>query len=124
MQNRTKIAIGIAAIAVAGAVPLSGIAGAASGETDQPITGEALDRATEAALTHVGEGQVTETEIGDEESFYEVEVTRDDGTEVDVQLDGDFAVVGVEEDGLDDDDSSGGEGPDDDSSEGDGRGDD
>ena len=52
---------------------------------------------------------MTETEIGDEESFHEVEVTRHDGTEVDVQLDDDFAVVGVEEDGLDDDDRPGGD---------------
>jgi hypothetical protein len=37
---------------------------------------------------------VTETEVGDEESYYEVEVTRDDGSQVDVQLDRDFDVVG------------------------------
>ncbi len=119
MQRRTKIAMVVAAVAVAGAIPLSGVAGAAaSSDTDQPITGEALDRATEAALTHVGEGQVTETEIEDEDSLYEVEVTRDDGTEVDVQLDENFIVVGVEEEGAGDDDSSGDaeddDGPDDD----------
>jgi hypothetical protein len=32
--------------------------------------------------------------VGDEESYYEVEVTRDDGSQVDVQLDENFAVVG------------------------------
>jgi hypothetical protein len=36
---------------------------------------------------------VTETEVGDEESYYEVEVTRPDGSQVDVQLDRDFNVV-------------------------------
>ena len=38
-------------------------------------------------------GTVTETEVGDEESYYEVEVTRPDGSQVDVQLDRDFNVV-------------------------------
>jgi hypothetical protein len=36
---------------------------------------------------------VTGTEVGDEESYYEVEVTLDDGRQVDVQLDESFAVV-------------------------------
>jgi hypothetical protein len=47
---------------------------------------------------------VTETEIGDEESYYEVEVTLDDGTQLDVQLDKGFAVVGTESDGVGGDD--------------------
>ncbi len=63
---------------------------------DQPIGGTALDQASAAALQHTGGGQVTETEVGDEESYYEVEVTRDDGTQVDVQLDRSFNVVGGE----------------------------
>ncbi len=45
------------------------------------------------ALEHTGGGVVTGTEEGDEESFYEVEVTLDDGSEVDVQLDENFEVV-------------------------------
>ena len=32
--------------------------------------------------------------MGDEESYYEVEVTMDDGTQIDVQLDENFTVVG------------------------------
>jgi hypothetical protein len=36
--------------------------------------------------------------VGDEESYYEVEVTRSDGSQVDVQLDRDFQVVGSEGD--------------------------
>ena len=52
-----------------------------------PDHGEELDRASAAALEHTGEGRVTETEKGDEESLYEVEVTLDDGSQVDVQLD-------------------------------------
>lgn len=41
---------------------------------------------------------MTGTEVGDEESYYEVEVTLDNGSEVDVQLDESFAVVGSEGD--------------------------
>ena len=58
----------------------------------------ALDKAEAAALQDTGGGSVTETETGDEESFYEVEVTLDDGTQVDVQLDRGFDVVGSEAD--------------------------
>ena len=49
-----------------------------------------------------GGGSVTETETGDEESYYEVEVTRDDGSQVDVQLDRQFNVVGQSADSEED----------------------
>ena len=75
---------------------------------DVPIAGADLDRASTAALEHTGGGRVTDTEVGDEESYYEVEVTLDDGSQVDVQLDGDFRVVDSTEDTEDD------EGPDED----------
>jgi uncharacterized membrane protein YkoI len=88
----------IAALAVGGVA----IAGAAGGGDDdggeRAISGTALDKASAAALDHTGGGRVTETETGDEESFYEVEVTRGDGRQVDVQLDRDFQVVGSEGD--------------------------
>lgn len=67
---------------------------------DEAITGAALDKASAAALEHVGEGEVSDTEVGDEESLYEVEVTRDDGSQIDVQLDAGFNVVGDEEEGA------------------------
>ncbi len=60
---------------------------------DTPIVGDELERASRAALAHTGEGRVSETEVGDEDSYYEVEVTLDDGSQVDVQLDRDFSVV-------------------------------
>lgn len=63
---------------------------------DIPITGPDLDRASAIALEFTGEGRVTATEIEDEESYYEVEVTLDNGSEVDVQLDEDFNVVGTD----------------------------
>ncbi|HET8961194.1 PepSY domain-containing protein [Nocardioides sp.] len=74
---------------------------------DRPIPAADLDQAERAALEETGEGRVTETEVDDEESRYEVEVTLDDGTQVDVQLDADFQVVGTESDGRDDESGSG-----------------
>ncbi len=107
MKKRTTAVIG--GLAVVGA--LIGGAGVALGSSDDdgtetPITGVELEKATDAALAHTGGGTVTETEKGDEESLYEVEVTLDDGSQVDVQLDENFAVVGTEadDDSADDDD--------------------
>jgi len=94
---------GAALLIVAIAGSAGGAVVATGGDDEQPITGSALDQASEAALDHAGGGRVTGTEIGDEESFYEVEVTRDDGSQVDVQLDEGFNVVGDEAD----DDSGG-----------------
>ena len=69
---------------------------------DKAITGSALEQASAAALDYLGGGKVSGTEVGDEESKYEVEVTNADGSQTDVQLDGDFNVVGDETDGADD----------------------
>ena len=63
-------------------------------EDDVPITGDALARAGAAALAAVGGGTITETEVGDEEGYYEVEVTRADGSRLDVHLDERFTVLG------------------------------
>jgi hypothetical protein len=41
-----------------------------------------------------GGGHVTGTEVGDEESYYQVEVTKADGSQTDVQLDKRLNVVG------------------------------
>jgi hypothetical protein len=108
MKRTTKwMVAGASALVVLGAS--TGIAVAAGGDDhEQPITGSDLDRASRAALEHTGEGRVTETEVGDEESYYEVEVTLEDGSQVDVQLDENFNVVGSSADddrGGDDSDS-------------------
>ncbi len=110
MKRKTMAIIAGAAIvgaSIAGVGIASGSSHDDNDASDTPITGEALDRASAAALDHLGEGTVTETEDGDEESRYEVEVTLDDGSQVDVQLDEDFNVVSTEadddgEDGKDD----------------------
>ncbi len=102
MKSRTRLVIagGVVALGAAAGGSLA-YAGASAGDddaADTPITGSALEAASAAALAHTGEGRVTETEVGDEESYYEVEVTLDDGSQIDVQLDESFAVVGDEAD--------------------------
>lgn len=99
MNRLTKGLVSVAAIAgvaVGGAAVAGATGGGDDDATDTPITGAALDQASAVALAHTGEGTVTETEVGDEESYYEVEVTLDDGSEIDVQLDEQFNVVGAE----------------------------
>jgi uncharacterized membrane protein YkoI len=97
----------VALVAVAAVTGVLTVGAQSNGDdSEPPITGEALERASEAALAHTGGGRVTETEMGDEESYYEVEVTLDDGTQIDVQLDEDFNVVGDEED-LEDEEEEG-----------------
>jgi len=94
MKRSTKWFLG-AAIAVGtfgagtGAVLASGGADEAEDGAETPITGTELDQASAAALDHLGEGRVSDTEVGDEEGYYEVEVTLDDGSEVGVHLDAD-----------------------------------
>ncbi len=103
MRKRTKVVIAGTAVAAAalGGTGAAMASGAGDDDaTDTPISGSELDKASAAALEHTGEGRVSETEKGDEESLYEVEVTLDDGSQVDVQLDADFNVVGDEKDGT------------------------
>jgi hypothetical protein len=96
MKRSTNVIAGAAiAAAVAGGAGVAAGAGPDDAEgPDVPAGGEALQRAGEAALAETGGGRVTGTEVGDEESHYEVEVTLDDGRQVDVQLDESFSVVG------------------------------
>lgn len=96
MRTKKKITIGVACVLAAGAGATGIAVAGGSDDNEAPITGSALEQAETAALAETGEGAVTETETGDEESFYEVEVTLDDGSEVDVQLNRDFEVVGTE----------------------------
>ena len=104
MKRKTiVIATAGAAVVIAAAVGGSVAVASSGDDAETPITGEALEKASAVALDYLGEGRVTETEEGDEDSYYEVEVTLDDGRQVDVQLDEDFNVVGSETDGPGDD---------------------
>ena len=98
-MRKRLVATGTVVVAL-GAVS-GGVAIAAGGDddaTETPITGTDLQKASAAALVHTGGGRVTGTEVGDEESYYEVEVTLDGGRQVDVQLDKSFNVVGSDGD--------------------------
>lgn len=97
MKRSKKILL---ASTAAGLVVLGGAGAAIAGgddddAADRPIEGPALEQASDAALAETGSGTVSETEVGDEESLYEVEVTLDNGDRVDVQLDENFQVVGT-----------------------------
>lgn len=95
-KKKTIIVGGIAAVLVLGA----GGAAIAEATGGDHLRGGDRDRAAEAALEHVGEGEVTDAERGDEDDVeaYEIEVTRPDGSDVDVKLDGDFAVLDSDDD--------------------------
>jgi len=71
---------------------------------DMPITGNALEQASAVALNYIGEGRVTDTEIDDEEGYYEIEITLDNGREVDVHLDKNFKVISQESESDNEDD--------------------
>ncbi len=110
MRRRVlKIAIGVALLA---ALAGGGAAWATAGGGDEkPLTGTTLDRATAAALEHTGGGTVTETETGDDGAAYGVEVRLGDGSQVEVNLDENFQVIGRE---ADDDGPGDEDGPNDD----------
>jgi hypothetical protein len=102
MNSRTKkglIAAGIvAALGAGGAAVAVGTGGSGDDEgTQKAITGDAHQKASDAALKYTGGGKVTGTEVGDEQSYYEVEVTTDAGQQ-DVQLDRNFNVVSSSDD--------------------------
>ncbi len=97
-----------AAVAILVALGGSGIAYAAGGDSEEQVTGPDAEKAKSAAIAAVGGGTVTEVERddGNGASAFEVEVKRDDGSQVEVHLDGDLNVVGQEadEDGPNDSD--------------------
>jgi uncharacterized protein with LGFP repeats len=82
-------------------------AGSGDDSSAQPA-GSNIEKAKSIALDHTNGGRVTGTEVEDEEGYYEVEVTRDDGSQVDVHLDRNFNVLGTPADheGQDDKDTS------------------
>ena len=104
MRTRTKLTIGaVAALAIAGTAVGATAAGS---DNDAPLVGQDLDRATAAALAHVGGGTVVDTESGDDGAAFGVEIQLDDGSVVEVELDAGFQVIGISPD----DDTAGGDG--------------
>jgi uncharacterized membrane protein YkoI len=99
------VAASISGLALGGAA-IAGATGAGDDGSDKPITGPALERASRVALDRTGGGRVSATEVGDEEGYYEVEVTRGDGSQVDVHLDRNFNVIDKSADSSGDEESS------------------
>ncbi len=101
MMNRKLLIAGGAVLALAaGGTGIALGTGAGDDEaSQQAIGGSALEKASAAAIAETGGGKVTETEVRDEEGYYEVEVTRGDGSQVDVHLNRDFSVIDTSADG-------------------------
>ena len=99
----------IAAVILALAALSAGIAIAAGGGGEEPLTGAALEKATAAALDYTGGGTVTETEVGDDGAAYGVEIRLEDGTNVEVNLDENFKVIGqaADDDGANEENEAG-----------------
>jgi hypothetical protein len=97
MKHPKRILTGaLVAVAVAGAV--ASVA-AVTDDGDNSVTGRDADRATAAALrlTHGGTANSVERD-SENGATWEVEVTRTDGTTVDVRLDENFRKVVIEGD--------------------------
>ncbi len=99
MKGAVIAAVVLVALAIGGAA-IAGAAGGGDDENSKAITGSALDRASKVALQETGGGKVTGTEAGDEEGAYEVEVTKDDGSQVDVHIDKSFQVINAKGEGI------------------------
>lgn len=107
-MNR-RLVLGLAGVAAAAALA-GGAVAIASGDSDENITGPQADRAVKAALDATGGGTANSVELDSENGArWEVEVTRTDGTTVDVRLDDNYQVVVIEGDDESPDDDDGSE---------------
>jgi uncharacterized membrane protein YkoI len=96
-MSRRLIVILVALLAMgtiaAGAIAL------ASGDSDVNVTGAQADRAVKAALSATSGGTANSVELDSENGAkWEVEVTKPDGSTVDVRLGDDYNVIVIEED--------------------------
>ena len=103
---RKRIWIAGASLGLTAAAAAGGVAVASNGGDDGPAshnyTQEQADGATKAALDATGGGTANSVETDNENgATYEVEVTKPDGTTVDVRLDENFDVVVIEGDSED-----------------------
>jgi uncharacterized membrane protein YkoI len=105
--KKVLLAVALAMVMLAGA-GVAYASGSGEDSSEQRATGPGIEKAKSIALDHTNGGRVTGTEIGDEEGYYEVEVVRGDGSQVDVHLGRDFDVLSTPADheGSDSKDSS------------------
>jgi uncharacterized membrane protein YkoI len=102
---RKRVVMAALGVSAAAAVATGGVAVATGGD-DGPVshqyTQQQADRATKAALEATGGGTANSVETDSENgATYEVEVTKKDGSTVDVRLDDNYRVVVIEGDGED-----------------------
>ena len=86
------IAAAVAMLVLVGA-SVAYATGSGDDTSEQQAKGPGIEKAKSVALDHTNGGRVTGTEVGDEEGYYEVEILREDGSQVDVHLDRDFNVL-------------------------------
>jgi pyruvate/2-oxoacid:ferredoxin oxidoreductase beta subunit len=99
---KAKLVVGAAATGCTVAVVLAGGAAAVASndDGDHTVTGSQAARATAAALAATEGGTANSVERDSENgAAWEVEVTKPDGTTVDVRLDQTYQVVVIEGDG-------------------------
>jgi hypothetical protein len=102
---RRRVGVAAAGVGVVLALGAGGVAVGAGGD-DGPVshqyTQHQVDAATKAALEATGGGTAKSVESDSEDgATYEVEVTKPDGSTVDVRLDESYHVVVIEGDGED-----------------------
>jgi uncharacterized membrane protein YkoI len=96
MRKRVVLALAAAGAAVALA---GGTVAIASGDSEGGVTGTQADRAVKAALEATGGGTANAVELDSEKGAkWEVEVTKTDGTTVDVRLSENYDVIVIDGD--------------------------
>ena len=86
------LALALAMVVLAGA-GVAYASGSGEDSSEPQATGPGIVKAKSIALDYTNGGQVTGTEVGDEEGYYEVEIIREDGSQVDVHLDRNYNVL-------------------------------
>ncbi|MFZ6005285.1 MAG: hypothetical protein ACOYXM_15275 [Actinomycetota bacterium] len=111
MHRTRKIIVGAAALgaALGGAGIANAVGGIGDDDGEGHVTGPEADAATAAALELTGGGTANAVERDNEAgATWEVEVTKPDGTTVDVRLDEAYELVVIDDDNESpDDDTSG-----------------
>ena len=98
-MTRHKMGIAIVVLALAaGAIGAAAALGGSDDDAGERVTGPAADRAELAALARFPGARVTAVERdGDGAARWEAEVTRADGSTVDVELDRDYRIVAIDD---------------------------
>jgi uncharacterized membrane protein YkoI len=99
-ERMPRVVLGIAAAVATAALTAAAVAHATGSDAEGHITGSGARHAREAALNATDGGTATGVELdGENGATWEVEVTKPDGSVVDVRLDESYEVVVIESDG-------------------------